>query len=109
MRRLKCICNAESEKQESKSVTWSDFKTVEARKAFMIGVVLVVLNQFSGLMAVLTYSDSIIKEAGITVSTAISAIIVSILQTIGSYVPTVLSDRAGRKVCVIHCFSLTYR
>lgn len=94
------MCAAESEKDESKSVTWSDFKAIEARKAFTIGLVLVVLNQFSGLMAVLTYSDSIIKEAGVTVSPAVSAIIVSILQTFGSYVPTVLADRAGRKVII---------
>lgn len=64
----------------------------------MIGMVLVILAQFSGPVAVLTYSDSIVKDAGVTVSPAISAIIISVLQLIGSYLPTVLADRAGRKV-----------
>lgn len=67
----------------------------------MIGMVLVVLNQFSGVFAVLTYSDGIFRDASSSLSPAVSAIIVSVVQIAGSYVPTLLADRAGRKV---NCF-----
>lgn len=67
----------------------------------MIGLVLVVLNQFSGVFAVLTYSDGLFKDAGSSLSPAVSIIIVSIVQIVGSYVPTLLADRAGRKVRLI--------
>lgn len=98
--RLKSVCNTVSEKQPSKSLSWSDLRTPEARRSLLIGIVLVTLNQFSGLFALLTYSDGIIKEAGANVAPAVSGIIISILQTMGSYIPTVLSDRAGRKVFI---------
>lgn len=102
--RLKSICNDVSSKHESNSLSWSDFKTVEARRSLAIGLVLVVLNQLSGLFAVLTYSDDIIREAGVNVSPAISGITISILLTVGAYIPTVLSDRVGRKVCTTDHF-----
>lgn len=98
IRNLQAICNDEPTKNASNSLSWSDFKTAEARKAFMIGVVLVALNQFCGVFAVLNYADSIFKDAGSFASPAVSAITVSVAQIVGAYVPTVLADRAGRKV-----------
>lgn len=98
IKKLKSVCNDATAKQTDNSLTWSDFTTVEARKAFIIGMVLVVVNQFSGVFAMLTYTDSILKDANTSVSPAMAAIMITIIQLIGSYVPTVLSDRAGRKV-----------
>lgn len=108
--RLKSICHTSSDKQDSKSISWSDFKTPEARKSLLIGMVLMTLNQFSGVPAMLAYSDDIINEAGVDVAPAISAVLISLLQIIGAYIPTVLSDRAGRKVCDLFTqFSLVHR
>lgn len=98
IKKLKSVCNDATAKQAASSLTWSDFTAVEARKAFISGIVLVVVNQFSGVFAMLTYTDTILKEANTSISPATSAIMISIIQLIGSYVPTVLSDRAGRKV-----------
>lgn len=98
IRNLQAICNDEPTENPSNSLSWPDFKTAEARKALMIGVVLVALIQFSGVFAVSIYADSIFKDAGSFASPAVSAITVSVVQIVGSYVPTVLADRAGRKV-----------
>lgn len=79
---------------------WSDVTTGPGRKAMTIGIVLVLINQFCGCFAMLNYTASIFKEAGSgsTMSPNMSAIIVAVIQLLGSYVATNLVDRAGRKV-----------
>lgn len=98
IKRLKSMCNDASAKEASNKMSWSDFKAPEARKALMIGTVLMILAQLSGVYAMVTYADIIIKEAGTSLSPSSSVIAVSIVQVCGTYVSTVLADRAGRKV-----------
>lgn len=63
-----------------------------------IGICLMVLNQFCGCFAMLNYTATIFEAAGSTLSPNASAIIVGFIQIVGSYFPTLLADRAGRKV-----------
>lgn len=77
---------------------WSDVTTGPGRKAMTIGIVLVLINQFCGCFAMLNYTASIFRDAGSTMSPDMSAIIVAVIQLLGSYVATNLVDRAGRKV-----------
>lgn len=56
------------------------------------------LNQFCGCFAMLTFTASIFKESGSTLSPNISSIIVGGIQIIGSMFPTLLVDRLGRKM-----------
>lgn len=80
------------------SLKWSDFTTKTSRNAMMIGLVLVALNQFCGCFAMLNYSANIFKESGSNMSPNTSAIVVGVIQLLGSYVSTILVDRAGRRV-----------
>lgn len=82
----------------STKLKWSDFTAREARKAMIIGIVLVALNQFCGCFAMLNYTASIFKESGSSMSPNMSAIVVGIIQLVGSSCPPILVDRAGRKV-----------
>lgn len=97
MQKLRNIIESSSQ-QSSKSWEWSDFKTIEARKAFTIGIVLSFLNKFCGGYAMLSYSATIFKESGASMAPNTSSIVVGAIQLIGSYVATNLVDRAGRKV-----------
>lgn len=88
----------EIQKPTRNSLKWSDFTEKASCKALSIGIVLVALNQFCGVFAILSYSENIFKESGSTISPKASSIIVGIIQLFGSYISTILVDRAGRKV-----------
>lgn len=92
------IRGAENEQNSGNALKWSDFKRGPARKAMLIGIVLVALNQFSGCVAMLNYTATIFQEAGSNLSPNISAICVGAIELVGSYVAMNLVDRAGRKV-----------
>lgn len=96
----KSIGNAKpDEKCNGNSFNWSDLMRAPGRKAITIGIVLVAINQFCGCFAMLNYTSNIFKEAGSNMSPNMSAIIVGVIQLLGSYVATNLVERAGRKVC----------
>lgn len=80
------------------SFNWSDLIAAPGRKALIIGIVLASLNQFCGCFAMLNYTAKIFEEAGSNMSANASAIVVGILQLLGSYAATNLVERAGRKV-----------
>lgn len=90
----------DSKPDGQKSFSWSDLTKNPARKAMTIGIVLVVLNQFSGFFAMLNYTGSIFKEAGSSFSPNTSAIIVAVIQIVGTYIASLFVDRAGRKVII---------
>lgn len=69
-----------------------------AKKSIFIGVCLIAFREFSGLFAMLTYSSTIFIEAGSSLSPNLSSIAIGFMQLVGSYVSTLLVDRAGRKV-----------
>lgn len=98
IKKLKSNLVRSVEKSEEKSLQWSDFTKKEAKKALTIGIVLVTLSQCSGCFALINYTANIFEEAGSSLSPNESAIIVGIVQMIGSYFPIVLVDCAGRKV-----------
>lgn len=104
--KLKSNFEKNIEKSEDKSLRWSDFTKKEAKKALLIGVVLVTLSQCSGCFALINYTANIFEEAGSSLSPNESAIIVGVIQLIGSYFPIVLADRAGRKVSKKRLFQL---
>lgn len=99
MDKLKSVTNTDKNGMDPvDSVTWRDFTTPVARKAIFIGVTLLALKQFSGLYAMLNYSGHIFKESGSFIDPNLCSIIIGVIQLIGTYVPTLLVDRAGRKV-----------
>ena len=72
--------------------------TTPAIKAFRICIALMALNQFCGCFAMLNYTATIFAESGSNLSPNMSAIVIGVIQIIGSYISTMLVDRAGRKV-----------
>lgn len=72
--RLKGIINALHTETIENAFNWSELKTGVAQKALAIGIVLVALNQFSGVASMLSYTGNIFQEAGSSLSPNISAI-----------------------------------
>jgi hypothetical protein len=69
-----------------------------ARKAIFIGIFLNFLCIVNGVVAITNYSETIFNEAGSTLSSEMSTIIIGAILLIGSYTSSVLIDKAGRKV-----------
>ncbi|XP_059221136.1 facilitated trehalose transporter Tret1 isoform X2 [Stomoxys calcitrans] len=78
-----------------------DFVEPRARKALIIGIILMAINQFSGCFVMLNYTATIFKQAGSNLPPNESAIVVGVIQLLGSYASTLLVERAGRKVLLI--------
>ena len=89
---------AVTEDVESKKVTVQDFFTKAAFKGIIISVFIIMLPPLSGNIAFMSYTDHIFQEAGSKLSSDISSIIVALIQLLGSYLSTMLIDKAGRKV-----------
>lgn len=72
--------------------------TRHGRRAAQIGIVLILASQFCGSFVMLNYTAEIFNQAGATMSSNVAAIVMGAIQLVGTYISTVLVDRAGRKV-----------
>lgn len=70
------------------------------RKAIIIGIFLIFLCYFSGILQLLSYSASIFKEtgSGSAMSANKSTVILGVIRLAGSLTASYLVERIGRKV-----------
>lgn len=80
------------------SISLADLKSPAIRRSMIYGFILIALNMLCGCFVLINYTASIFTESGSTLPPNISAIIVGIIQVIGSFVSTAIIDRFGRKV-----------
>lgn len=64
----------------------------------LMGITLVFLSIFSGILVLTSYTANLFKDSGSNFDADISAIIVGALQVCGTYVSSLLVDRVGRKL-----------
>lgn len=62
------------------------------------------MNQFTGVVAMLSYTAYVFDEAGSNLSPNMSAIVIGVIQVIGNCLATNLVDRSGRKVTILFIF-----
>lgn len=81
---------------------WQDLFTTGYRRALVIGVLLAVFGQFSGINAVMYYAPEIFKAAGSGTDSAFAqTVIVGVVNLLFTFVAIGLVDRAGRKPLLI--------
>ncbi|XP_055585148.1 facilitated trehalose transporter Tret1-2 homolog [Uranotaenia lowii] len=95
---LKNKFNSEKSSFEDEKLAWRDITTPHAKKAFLIGFCLMAFNQFSGCFTMMNYTASIFAESGSSLSANASATVVGSIQLLGTYLATILIERAGRKL-----------
>lgn len=100
LNKLKNTVGISSDEKTNDNTTfkWSELTVAPGKKAMQIGLVLALLNQFCGCFAMLQYTNDIFKSAGSRMSPNTATIFVGVIQIIGSFAPTLLVERTGRKV-----------
>lgn len=71
------------------------------RRGFVICIMLMFFQQFSGINAVIFYSVSIFKSAGSNLDPAICSIIVGVVQVLMTFAAATLVERAGRRILLL--------
>ncbi|XP_069691022.1 facilitated trehalose transporter Tret1-2 homolog [Periplaneta americana] len=97
---------AENSAKEQK-LTMKELLSVRGtRKALLIGIVLAVCQQFSGLNPMYSYCAVIFETIGGHFTPEISSFIVSAVGILGSFFCFFFSDKLGRRVLLISTYSL---
>lgn len=73
----------------------------ETRKGFIIGGVLMTVQQMSGISPILNYTVVIFQASGSDISPNLAAITVGTLQVFGAIAATLTMERVGRKILLM--------
>ncbi|GAB0091269.1 hypothetical protein DMENIID0001_060880 [Sergentomyia squamirostris] len=97
---LKSSVSASSTKDK---LCLQDFKPATTRKAMIVTFILLSGRNFSGVFPLMNYTVLIFEEAGTGIDSNISAIIVAVIQLLGTIVSAYLTDKSGRRILLISC------
>lgn len=75
--------------------------TPKVLRALMIAPVLTAVSAFSGSFAMTNYAVLVFKQTGSTIDPNLSAIVMGVLQVLGTYTASQLMDRLGRKTLLL--------
>ena len=81
---------------------WSELFTTGYRRALLVGTLLAVFSQFSGINAIMYYAPEIFKAAGARTDSAfLQTVIVGAVNFVFTFVALWLVDKAGRKPLLV--------
>lgn len=69
--------------------------------ALICSLGLMLFQQFSGINAVIFYTNNIFRSAGSDIDPVIATIIVGVVQTVATVISSMLLDKAGRRILLI--------
>lgn len=69
-----------------------------AFKGLLIGIALVAISMFSGIIVMTMYAAQLFIDSGAIFDANLSAIILGVLQVCGTYASSMLIDRIGRRI-----------
>ncbi|XP_032592270.1 facilitated trehalose transporter Tret1 [Drosophila grimshawi] len=78
-----------------------DFLTRAAFKAYGSAAVLIIVNQFSGLLAMVNHMSNIFQLSGSSMDPATYTIILGVIQILGTFATTLLCDKWGRRILLM--------
>ncbi|KAM7362746.1 facilitated trehalose transporter Tret1-like [Cochliomyia hominivorax] len=83
------------------SLTYKDFVTKDALKAFFTAFMLMALNQFSGSFAFTNYMSDIFAQTGTDIAPNTCTIVMGVAQIMGTCFTMIIVDRFGRKLLML--------
>jgi Sugar (and other) transporter len=66
--------------------------------AILIGAVMQFLEVLNGSDPITSYCETMFREAGSALSPALSTVVLGVVLLIGTYISSILVDKAGRRV-----------
>lgn len=97
---------AENELQRNRQTNIIDALLSPAMKrAIIISLSLMVIMQFSGINAVIFYTERIFEKADAGISKSSATILVGTMQVLATYVTSTIIDRLGRRILLITSIS----
>ncbi|XP_052750009.1 facilitated trehalose transporter Tret1-2 homolog isoform X2 [Galleria mellonella] len=72
-----------------------------ALKAIFICYALMLFQQLSGINAVIFNSSAIFASAGASISSAISSIIIGVIQVVATFISSLVVDKLGRRILLL--------
>ncbi|KAJ6642108.1 Facilitated trehalose transporter Tret1 [Pseudolycoriella hygida] len=96
LEKLKSLVKQKEELRKTSSVKLILEK--KALKALFLGVSLVAISIFSGIVAMTMHAAQLFIDSGAVFDANLSAIILGVLQVCGTYASSVLVDRVGRRI-----------
>lgn len=82
------------------SFSWSEFKKTELSRPLIISEIIMIFQQFSGINAVMFYTVSIFKDAGLD-NSEMATVLIGAVQVCGTVVACIMMDRMGRRRLLI--------
>ncbi|CAG9831239.1 unnamed protein product [Diabrotica balteata] len=87
---------------EERQATLRDILTSKAlKKAFIICTVLLVLQQFCGIVAITFYGQTLFEKSSIQLSPELSVILLGTVQLVTSFITPCVSNKYGKKTLLI--------
>ncbi|XP_055858508.1 facilitated trehalose transporter Tret1-like [Episyrphus balteatus] len=83
------------------SLSMNDICTKKSLKALLVGTVLMIVLNITGIFTILNYSSMIFAEASSSMDPKTNTIIIGAFQIIGAYFAFILIDKYGRKILMI--------
>lgn len=88
-------------KEEEKASFMELIMNSRIRKTFLICVMLVLIQDLCGFIVILFYMQMIFESAGMTLSSEISSVVVSVFILTTSFISPFFVDRSGRRILTI--------
>lgn len=79
------IADNQIQNRNKTAVKWSDFTTKTSVKAFLLGVILIILFTYNGNITLSNYTKQIFKETGSNLTTDVSSVVIAAIQLIGVF------------------------
>ncbi|KAM3911639.1 solute carrier family 2, facilitated glucose transporter member 8 isoform 1-T2 [Leptodactylus fuscus] len=89
-----------SGEQQEDGLKMADFWEPSIYKPFLIGVLLMVFQQATGINAIMFYADMIFEEANFK-NSSLASVIVGLVQVAFTAIAALIMDKAGRKVLLL--------
>lgn len=93
--RIEDACN-----EQGSSFRMSDLKDPGVYKPLLIGIMLMIFQQMTGINAIMFYAENIFEQAHFKESD-LASVIVGLIQVVFTAVAALIMDKAGRKVLLI--------
>ena len=98
---MKALRQQVEDADNTKKASVLDLVNPDNLRQFVMGMMVMAMQQLSGINAVIFYTTDIFEDAGSSIDSNLATIIVGLVQMFSTFAAVVLVDRLGRKVLML--------